>query len=508
MRKTIKSFCAGTLVFASILSFCGCSSKENKTNESSISEVATIAETENETPTSEIENIMTTSDDVFFIDDTENEKKEDDFFIQSMNDDELKTAAERYQQYLSFIEPHFSSIWTSADPSEYNIVITNGVKNYYICSDYSEEIETFGSDDEFQMILQQLQYVPGLYQNAEYNGKPVIVLHTTKVNEICSEEDYLQNFITAMHESFHFYEQDGWSSLNINSGDLGMNTRATEYPLNETARIYRVMVYDNLYSSLHSDTDEDIEKFLGDAKYWYEKWKAEYPDEYYDIMQTDLSEGTAEFFGAEIKRIIADENEASMPPGALAMTTQSADSESYYIGDLSIQLAKKTEVFDVMDYTVTGLTPLEALLRDVSPAAVAEEREELSAIVSQTISAINEQISESFSEHITADKNGEATYLAIDSESLTGIMTNGMFYITEVEKVGWLNSSISNSFIKAENMPVFEYKNMMLIPVSSQSLTFDDNTLSVDAENIILTGTAGYEKMQDENENIIYRLIS
>lgn len=442
----------------------------------------------------------------------EQKEVEDNIYMmqQSLSDEELEDAARSYQSYLGDISVELPEIWSDINKQDYHLVITNGHKTYYISKEFYEEIDSGQDNDDVDSVLQMLQYAVGMYQPMTYHGKNVTAMNLMKTGDTCTEEDLIRNFAILMHESFHLHTQSEWKGINISQTENGTqsNMRASDYPLDEQPRIMRTMLYNCLYSALNAQNINEEEKYMEHAKYWYEKWENEYAYEYSAIKETDLAEGTAEYFGNEIKRIIQEDKYSLVTPEEFAAESQSADAESYNLGDIAIQLLKKRDVFKVSDFEDQGKTPLESLFADVEKSTPSTTNDKLEKIVSDNIAAINAQVSESFSEYMEADTKGQMTYIGVKSESLTGIMSEGFYYLTQIHKTGWQNASISNINIQVDNRILMEYKDMILIPITESEMTVKDNVITgISADGITLNASVTYEKNQDLNGNTIYRLL-
>lgn len=426
-----------------------------------------------------------------------------------LTDEELKDAAEKYQAYLDNISDKFSEIWSGTKAENYHVIITNGNTGYYVSNGNYEEIDT-SQDDEIKNTFQMLQYAVGMYQPVTYREETITAMNLMKMNETCTEDDLLRNFIILMHESFHLHSQSGWQSVNavaaIENGKSDM--RASAYPLDGRPRILRAMQYDCLYRALNEESDDGGLKHLENAKYWYEKWLNEYPEEYLSIKDTDLSEGTAEYFGNEIKRILQNGKCSLATPEEFAKQCQSADAESYNLGDIAIQLLKKRGEFKETDFEEGGNTPLEVLMGNIKDSNEEPENPKLANIISDNAKKINSQVSECFSDFINADLRGEMTYIGIDSESLTGIMSEGFYYLSEIDKTGWQNAFISNLNIRVDGKNVLEYGDSILIPVMELEITKKDNMISsIKADKITLNASVRFEKRFDKRGNVIYQLL-
>lgn len=97
------------------------------------------------------------------------------------------------------------------------------------------------------------------------------------------EEENKEVFQLGVHEFFHHYGQKNWTSGQVNGG------RGTEYPVSWQPRLYRRMIFDSLKKYLEAGRDSD----LAQARFWYDKWTNEYPNE--TKSTTDGYEGTAEY---------------------------------------------------------------------------------------------------------------------------------------------------------------------------------------------------------------------
>lgn len=314
-------------------------------------------------------------------------------------------------------------------------------------------------------------------------------MNLMKMNEICTEDDLLRNFTILMHESFHLHSQSGWQGVNAMAvmENEQSDMRASAYPLDGQPRILRVMQYDCLYRALNEESDDEGLRYLENAKYWYEKWVNEYPEEYESIKDIDLSEGTAEYFGNEINRILQNGKVSLATPEEFARQCQSADAESYQLGDIAIQLLKKRGEFKEADFEESGKTPVEVLMGNVRESKEELENSKLAGIISENVKKINSQVSESFSDCINADLKGEMTYIGIESESLTGIMSEGFYYLSEIDKTGWQNAFISNLSIQVDGKNVLEYGDSILIPVMESEITKKDDMIrDIKADKITL----------------------
>lgn len=89
----------------------------------------------------------------------------------------------------------------------------------------------------------------------------------------------------AAHEAFHQVKQPSWPERKGGRGTL--------LPIEARPRVYRRALFDRMKEAFVNPSLR--EEKLGQAKFWFEKWKNEFPRE--AEMSTDLSEGTAQYAG-------------------------------------------------------------------------------------------------------------------------------------------------------------------------------------------------------------------
>jgi hypothetical protein len=207
-------------------------------------------------------------------------------------------------------------------------------------------------------------------------------------------------FLWATHELFHFYGQEGWGVAPHAS------SRATPFPLRSAPRQYRLQIIRHLAAAAQGQPQA-----LGKARYWFDRWQAEYADEVAAIRYTDIIEGTAmyvessaELMAAGHERGTADWEAAVTAHLSLLGQAESVslDEESYPLGVLAGHLMDRQKI-DWWAATQTGRTPLEQLLETVPPFAegdehleprvdeeLAQRNRELSAVIDPFVEALND----------------------------------------------------------------------------------------------------------------------
>ncbi|HAG91443.1 MAG TPA: hypothetical protein DCL41_06210 [Bdellovibrionales bacterium] len=94
------------------------------------------------------------------------------------------------------------------------------------------------------------------------------------------------------HEFFHHEGQRNWIRE-------GSSSRGTIYPASKIPRLYRRMMFDRLKEFLLTNNQSSLSK----AKFWFEKWKSEFPKEAQST--TDGYEGTARYVEMIASKIAA-----------------------------------------------------------------------------------------------------------------------------------------------------------------------------------------------------------
>ncbi len=203
---------------------------------------------------------------------------------------------------------------------------------------------------------------------SRYENKPAIAINLRKT--FGSDPYYKGSYALylALHEGFHqiFQAGDKWVD------DEGFQS-GSHYPPKVKPRYYRRMIYQYLKSVLQGRIERRVG--LGKAKYWYNKWKSEFPDEL--LQNVDRHEGTAMFYdvlGVAIGHLgcQATKNEVTNfineNYDKFFQTPQDFRDEGYNIGALSsmqLWLLQSPWVNEVAQ----GKSPLESLFSRYSEIA-------------------------------------------------------------------------------------------------------------------------------------------
>lgn len=134
----------------------------------------------------------------------------------------------------------------------------------------------------------------GGYSKVSFENKEGIALSLSKdILPIFSLMNFNYIYEVAVHELYHFYFDDMTKYEEINKESEEDTERYTKFPKEVIPRVYRKMIYDNLVLAYENSAEQDL--YLGRAKYWNEKWKSEYQEEYNQSKVVDIVEGKARY---------------------------------------------------------------------------------------------------------------------------------------------------------------------------------------------------------------------
>lgn len=187
---------------------------------------------------------------------------------------------------------------------------------------------------------------------------------------------------TIMHENFHnLIQADKWK---VHTDDI-----SSIYPVQSKARAYRYDILNCLYDALIHPQHKS--KALGQAKYFYEAWKKEFPDDCQSAIPYDIIEGSARFFEKKVELLATTPKSKIYSPQAINsfITSHSKDlnfdlgthTEGYMMGFLSGMLLDQSSLKEQWRTQLPqGVTPEAILLKDVTPVRAKLSVQSLSAV--------------------------------------------------------------------------------------------------------------------------------
>ena len=207
-----------------------------------------------------------------------------------------------------------------------------------------------------------------------------------------------QLFSVGVHELFHYHGQRGWSRK-----DNGEQPRyqGTVYPMDDTPRYYRRMLFDNIARYFASDNNEE---YLKQGKYWFDKWVDEYPDEL--VSSRDNAEGTAVYVETMARALATSgctATEEQLKNRVLSRVrytfgsyvsgqSLALDREGYDIGGLAALILRfnNSDLLDWNQKMAEGNNPLEVLFEGVTRVPE-DDNESIRQLFSHAATAINRE---------------------------------------------------------------------------------------------------------------------
>lgn len=269
-------------------------------------------------------------------------------------------------------------IWSKYDWSGYSVVLSYPSQSFSWIWD--------GPTRTVQSVTNEALPTEALtsdYSFFLWSGRPALSLNMESIGE--------DAFEFGIHEFFHDQAQKGW--VNNSTG------RGTNYPVSWEPRAYRRMTYDHLVEYFKTGKASELER----ARYWYDKWTNEYPEEV--ATTTDGYEGTARYIeaiGAAIANLGCQASENQLRSNTLHIITTDAnytgtfegsyfalDSEGYAMGAVASLILRfeRPDLDEWNSVVAIGKTPLEILMDGIVPAA-----ESHPAQIATLYSATGEQI--------------------------------------------------------------------------------------------------------------------
>lgn len=343
---------------------------------------------------------------------TENQAGE----IAKQEKSEFTQFANQVHQKITDHWPSMNKVWPTYDYTNHNLIL-------FLLNDSDvEEAVLINTKEQRKLTADEYKAIQAPqddgYDAVEFNGKPSLAMSVTQ-QSMQKKKAVDTLYRVATHEIVHFYYQ-GEALLSQNS-----ESRAQDFPLDKTPRLYRQMIYQNLIKAY--DAPSDDVNYLGKAKYWLEKWKNEYSSEYESIKSTDIAEATARY-SENLGTFIDPKIEAKEIYKSAAKdikrteTFYSADGESYEIGYVAALLLDRRQPDWKKDFYASKSTIEEVLLKDVQ--SVDDEMDQaVETRVSAELDKYNNETLTSIQNIIDARKDKSIPYLKIDVTNSTSSMS-------------------------------------------------------------------------------------
>lgn len=419
-----------------------------------------------------------------------------------ITDKEFEAFAKKIQAEIATHWPHMGKVWPGLDYDNLNVVLFKYEADDSISAAFllnTKEMRSL-AEKEYESLNPPS---PGGYEKITFDGKNGISLSVS--NEILKDKDsHAEYYRIATHEPIHFFYQD----------EIAENAeadRSQAFPIDRTPRLYRSLIYNNLILAYENHDKENT--YLAHAKYWFNKWKTEFPEEYKAIKSTDIAEGIARYadnFGTFIGT--AKTSEELNKNAALNIERNrvflSADGESYEIGYVAALILDRKNPDWKKNFYASKMSADELLLNDIEESPEKADIR-LSDEVTKTIEGHNAKLSELIEDLVKAKMDTAVSYLKIDITKSTGSMyaTDMINYEGEQVSVGYKNTFTANGKTVALNdVNVYESfddnGNQYLILPLAEPFDIKDNVLTVSNEKLSIEGVK--VKTEIDNGRTIY----
>lgn len=279
------------------------------------------------------------------------------------------------QKILTTLTNCGPKIWPGYDLKSTNIVFLDS-------SDSSMTAVSFAENKIFSIPRSNLPSHESWFGYFKIENQNWMFINTELLQQkshfVNEEQLFEKAFKLAIHESFHNTTQKRWNRLSRGS-------RGTFLPIKYQPRLYRNLLFQSLVEA--AENPNDVNPYLAQAKYWFDKWISEAPEE--KKSTTDGYEGTARYadlmgYGFSVLGCTDSSSQDVFssalgflkgPKGHGAVNGDyfEFDLEGYPIGAIASLLLDRLQLNNNWQAQVAdGATPLELLMQNVTEATPSE----------------------------------------------------------------------------------------------------------------------------------------
>lgn len=322
--------------------------------------------------------------------------------------------------------PHMDKVWPGYDYKNHNLLLVDmndemEVREAWVMN--AESLRKLEAKDYESIMLPQIDG----YSDLKFEGKPSLAIGIDSENDV--NLDVAELYKVGTHEIVHFYYQ---GKARISDND----SRAQAYPIDLSPRLYRQMLYHRLIDAF--DNPEKEAELLGNAKYWLEKWKSEFPEEEMASKSTDIAESTARY-SENFGNIIgsnpqgADLVKAIEPMIFRDALYTSADSEAYEIGFIAGLILDRQGI-DWKKGFYDSHKRIEEILLEKVEAKADEQDESLVAKLKQEVESTNKRLEGQLAGIIKANQDSSVPHLKLNvSQSMSSFGATGAVIYNDEE---------------------------------------------------------------------------
>ena len=292
-----------------------------------------------------------------------------------------------------------------------------------------------------------------------------------------------------IRQMVHFYYQKDVKA----SAD---SSRSQIYPVESAPRIVRQMLYARLIEAV--ENPDKLKENLGKARFWLDKYHADFKREADSIRATDIAEGTARYtenmgmligmdWGQEYRRNEAD----SMIEREQIFIA--ADKESYEIGYVAAFLLDEISPNWKDGFYATGQNVEEVLLEKVSPINDQEDQD-IAEKITKEVDAANASAQQKLKNVIAAKDDVSIPLLHLDvSKGSKSFYAENMFKYQNLSVMAGYTSkfNVQGKTIEINNTAIisgYEEANQYIRIPLTMKYELKDGRLTIDAEGVKADG--------------------
>lgn len=347
------------------------------------------------------------------------------------------------------------------------------------------------------------KFIPPNVENFSFRkilGRDGIVI-TIDSKKLPQSQDAI--FRLATHELVHYLFQ---KAVHL---DTEAENRDTPYPLDYRPRLYRFMTIRSLQQAVHNPKQTI---YLCHAKYWFDKWRNEFGNEYRRIKTTDIVEGSASYI--EMMSVVVEKNknlaqlrETLLPEFRITPdAVLSLDDESYLLGAAAGVLLDSHRPAWKKTFYRDNVTPAELLLNGVKDCQMSFVTSSFENVIRLKVAQENERLAKLFVTIDRAISNPDIPWLRLESSYQQGSMSNEGFYRLKNRSVILRMTAKYRGkagYVTVDKFSAIDDGQSVLIPISPAA-SVDNGLLTLNTPR--LEGALRVKAHRDADGRLVYQV--
>ena len=362
--------------------------------------------------------------------------------------DDFESRADWLATAYQKTKPMVTSVWNSSvNPDDFVLLfVSEDLKKIYLIDDNGKQPVPEAEWPEV-FVNDPSELTRGSFLMVSFKGrKSCMILDARAQGEMKRQmlglpfdpSEYACDLLVLFyHESFHSYVQEGENQwIKPPKGQASHQV----FPIVHDPRIYRKLMILSLVDVLNNESHKA--QGYSRAKYWLNKFNAQFPDEVAGVKEADIHEGTAEYFGRTVVKSVYTNYSLIQPYEGSALAAP-MNIEAYMLSiaiNLAIAEGRKDEVIASFE---KGLrSPIDILLSDVAvPAAYDEsadkaDHDRIMAEIDKIYGPESPYFKPMY-DLIDTHRKGTNTYLVTTSRHSSMGQSMGTYQLTDADLLGY-----------------------------------------------------------------------